>query len=53
MSNVSGLMASVIAHQYATLIELQTIYSYEDVLNMSEVLTVRAYNEWLTMEERK
>jgi hypothetical protein len=50
---MTGLMAAVIAHRYATLFELQTIYSYEDVLNMYEILTVRNYNEWAAAEEAK
>lgn len=50
MANVSGLMASLISNNLATLRELQTIYSYDDALDMSEVLTVRNYNEWAARE---
>lgn len=34
----------------ATLYELQTVYSYEDALNMAEVLIVDSYNEYLAMK---
>jgi hypothetical protein len=50
---MTTLTASIIAHRYATLIELQTVYSYEDALNLYEVLTVRNYNEWITGEEAR
>lgn len=30
----------------ATLHELQTVYSYRDLMQMSEVASVNRYNEW-------
>lgn len=30
--------------------ELETIYSYEDALDMAEIITVQNYNEWVAME---
>lgn len=30
----------------ATLHELQTVYSYRDLMQMSEVAAVNLYNEW-------
>ena len=53
MSNVTGIMAAVMSRRLATLRELQTYYSYVDVLDMNEVLTVRDYNEWAAHEEAK
>jgi len=47
------MVAALIAHNYATLKELQTYYSYTDMLDMFEVLTVKNYNEWFLMEEQK
>lgn len=43
--NVSGLIGTIITHKLATLYELQTIYSYEDALDMYEVICVNNYNE--------
>lgn len=43
--NVSGLIGAIITHKLATLYELQTIYSYEDALDMYEVICVNNYNE--------
>lgn len=41
------------ARRFATLHELETVYSYEDALNMAEVITVQNYNEWAAMEAAK
>ena len=38
-------MAPLIATHYATLHELETVYSLEDALNLNEVLQVQTYNE--------
>ncbi len=43
-------MGVIVARRLATLHELETVYSYEDALNMAEVLTVQNYNEWAAME---
>ena len=40
-------MGVLIARNAATLHELQTVYSYEDALNMAEIITVQNYNEWV------
>lgn len=50
---MSGLIGVLIARDKATLHELQTVYSYEDALNMAEVITVQNYNEWAAMEAAK
>ena len=39
-------MALVMSEGLATLKELQTVYSYRDLMMMSEVCMVNAYNEW-------
>ena len=43
--NVSGLVGTIVSHRLATLAELQTIYSYEDALDLYEVAVVNNYNE--------
>jgi hypothetical protein len=50
---VSGLIGVIVARRLATLHELETVYSYEDALNMAEVITVQNYNEWVAMEAAK
>jgi hypothetical protein len=50
---VSGLLSGLIAGRLASLHELETVYSYEDALNLAEVITVRNYNEWLAGETAK
>ena len=50
---MSGLIGVLIARDKATLIELQTVYSFEDALNMAEVITVQNYNEWVATEAAK
>ena len=39
-------MALVMSEGLATLRELQTVYSYRDLMLMSETAMVNAYNEW-------
>ena len=43
-------MALVVGEKLATLRELQEWYSYEDVLNLAEVIMVRNNNEWVAMK---
>ena len=43
-------MALVIGERLATLRELQDWYSYEDALNMAEVIMVRSNNEAAAMK---
>jgi hypothetical protein len=52
-ANLSELTGGIVARRLATLHELQTVYSLEDALNMSEVITVRNYNEWAATEAVK
>lgn len=49
-------MALVMSEGLATLKELQTVYSYRDLMLMSEVAMTNAYNEWCSYksaEERR
>jgi len=48
-------MALVMSEGLATLKELQTVYSYRDLMLMSEVAMVNSYNEWCAYnsEERR
>lgn len=33
--------------------ELETVYSYEDALDIAEIITVQNYNEWMATEVAK
>ena len=48
-------MALVMSEGLATLRELQTVYSYRDLMQMSEVAMVNSYNIWCSYnsEERR
>ncbi|MDR2077039.1 MAG: hypothetical protein LBP61_08965 [Desulfovibrio sp.] len=41
----------IVARRLASLHELETVYSYEDALNMAEIITVQNYNEWVATEK--
>lgn len=47
------MVGVVISRRMATLIELQTVYSYEDLLNLFEVVVVNSINEHRAYEEAK
>ena len=47
---MSGLIGVIVVRRLATLHELETVYSYEDALNMAEIIAVQNYNEWVAME---
>jgi len=40
------MVSCVVSSKYATLIELQTAYSFDDLLLLYEVCSVNSYNEW-------
>jgi len=40
----------IVARRLATINELQTFYSYEDMLDMAEIIAVQNYNEWAALE---
>ena len=48
-------MALVMSEGLASLHELQTVYSYRDLMLMSEVAMVNRYNEWCayTSDDRR
>jgi hypothetical protein len=48
--NVPAEFALVTGAGLATFKELQTFYSYEDLLDMTEVLITQRYNEWAALE---
>lgn len=39
------MIAAVVINRYATLREMQTYYSYEDMYDMLEMIRVDAYNQ--------
>lgn len=49
-ANVSGVVGVIVARKLSTMIELQTVYSYEDALDMAEIITVQNYNEWVAAD---
>lgn len=51
--NVSGLIGTIVSHKLATLHELQTIYSYDDALDMYEMIVVNNYNERQILKTQK
>ena len=55
-ANLNARMALVMSEGLASLKELQTVYSYRDLMLMSEVAMTNAYNEWCaykSAEERR
>lgn len=54
--NINPRMALVMSEGLATLQELQTVYSYRDLMLLSEIAMVNNYNEWCaykSAEERR
>lgn len=47
---VPGLIGVVVSSGFATLHELQTVYSYEDMIDLYEIVLVNNYNERRMME---
>ena len=43
--NITRMIAAIISRRFATLYELQTVYSIADALDMYEVIAVNSYNE--------
>lgn len=48
MVNLSPIFAAIISKGLATLYELQTVYDYEDALDLYEVLLCNSLNEEIT-----
>lgn len=42
---MTHIMAALISRRYASLRELQSVYSLEDALDMYEIIAVNSYNE--------
>ena len=51
--NVNGMAGVVISRRLATLHELETVYSYEDLLNLYEIVYINNINEHRAYEEAK
>lgn len=49
--NIDGLIGTLVANRIATLIELKTIYSLEDAMDMYEAYIIPRYNEWKVMKQ--
>jgi hypothetical protein len=50
---VPALVAVVVSRKLATLHELQTVYSYDDLWDFYEIIRVNDYNESKVMEVKK
>jgi hypothetical protein len=46
------MFAVIISNKFATLYELQTVYSYEDAMDMYEIAYVNNINEELANDRR-
>lgn len=46
-------MGTILSHKLATLYELQTIYSYEDALDLYEIIAVNNHNENILLNTDK
>ena len=51
--NVEGMAGVVISRRLATLHELETIYSYDDLLDLYEIVYINNINEHRAYEEAK
>lgn len=52
-ANVPDLIGVIVSKGLATLHELDTVYGYEDALNLYEIIKVQNYNDWIAMEASK
>lgn len=51
--NVDGRIGTVVSRHLATLHELDTIYSYEDLLDLYEIIVIDNINELRALEHAK
>lgn len=51
--NVDGRIGAVVSRRLATLHELETIYSYEDLLDLYEIIVIDNINELRALEKAK
>lgn len=47
------MAAALVGRGLATMRELETYYSYEDALNLLEILQAQSYNQWAAAEEMR
>lgn len=51
--NVPPIIGAVISSRMATIVELQTVLSVDDVHDLIEVISIDAYNRQLVKESQK
>lgn len=51
--NVDPVIGAIVSEKQATLQELKTVYSLEDMYDMWEVIAVNRYNEAMAVEAAK
>lgn len=51
--NVDGRIGAVVSRRLATLHELATVYSYEDLLDLYEIIVIDNINELRALEQAK
>lgn len=51
--NVDGRIGTVVSRHLATLHELDTVYSYEDLLDLYEIIVIDNINELRALEKAK
>lgn len=51
--NLPQSLGMIISRSLASFHELDSIYSYDDVLDMIEIIQVNDYNNWVAAEEMK
>ena len=51
--NVPPIIGAVISNKLATLYELETVYSYNDLLNLYEIIIIRVANEQIISKRAK
>lgn len=50
--NVTPLIGRLVSGGMASLIELQTVYSLEDAMQLDEILKIKNYHEWLATRKQ-
>ena len=50
---IPGIIGIVVTSKLATLYELQTVYSYEDLLDLYDIHLTNIYNDRKLMEVKK
>ena len=47
------LSGRIVSAGLASLVELKTVLTYEDALNLDEILTLRNYHQWLASKQAR